>query len=455
LINNYLQEYIAKKGEDHEELKVLKDNIQKLTNDIVNFFDIERLNRGLSVYDHRVSSDISELLESRVSLFTHAARSKSITLNCEIEPQLNVSVNPAAVDRIINNLIENALKYTNVNGQVNISLYRLEDFVIFQVKDNGHGIPDELQTKVFEPYVQLGTAKRNSDGMGLGLSIVKKIVDQVEGKVRLVSKQGVGTEMSVFLPTTIGDPEVTQEQPSHKVSPLRAKHRPNDVIGDENKPYVLVVEDNGDMLQYLMKTLSVKYNVYGAQNGVEAFQKIRTVNNLNLIVSDVMMDEMDGFEFAEELSVNENLQHIPIIFITAKTSPADREKAYRLGAVDFIEKPFMAGQLLAKIDALLLNLSRQQSAFVKQANRMLTYKAMAEEKREDYVIISKELNYKKYGLTNREVEVFDLLRTGLPYKDIADKLKISVLTVSRHVANVFHKLGVKNKLEALRKLQDS
>jgi signal transduction histidine kinase/DNA-binding NarL/FixJ family response regulator len=456
LINNYLQEYISKKGENNEELRVLKDNIQKLTNDIVNFFDIERLNRGVAVYDHRVVASISELLESRVALFAHSAKSKGIAISWDIEPNLNVSVNPAAVDRIINNLIENALKYTELQGQIKIGLHKIDDYVVFQVKDNGCGIPEELQAGVFEPYVQLSTSKRNSDGMGLGLSIVKKIVDQVEGKVRLVSKEGIGTEMTVFLPFANADGCATVPGASkHNHSSIPSKDIPEDQINDDSKPYLIVLEDNVEMLQYLIKTLSLKYNVYGARNGLEAFEKIRSVHKLHLIISDVMMDRMDGFEFAEEIISNENLRHVPIIFITAKTSAEDRKRAYRLGAVDFIEKPFMGHDLLAKVDALLLNLSRQQSAFVREANKMLGHTPIVQDKQEEYIVVSKDLNYKKFNLTNREIEIVDLLRTGLPYKNIADKLDISVPTVNRHVANIFHKLDVRNKLEAIKRLQEN
>jgi signal transduction histidine kinase/DNA-binding NarL/FixJ family response regulator len=454
LINNYLHEYITKKGEDNEELKVLKDNIQKLTNDIVNFFDIERLARGFSVYDHNVTTNFSELLQSRVSLFTHAAKTKSITFDWDIESRLNVNVNPSAVDRIINNLIENALKYTNVNGRVNISLHRIDEFVVFKVKDNGIGIPEDLQSNVFEPYVQLGTSKKNTDGMGLGLSIVKKIVDQVNGKMRLVSKEGVGTEMSVFLPGTVDASEAVQVSETGNLRSIDFKHKPNDQITDGSKPYILVVEDNVEMLQYLMNTLSKKYNVYGAINGLEAFVKIREVNRLNLIISDVMMDGMDGFEFAAELSRNEDLRHIPIIFITAKTSPADKVKAYELGAVDFIEKPFMGEQLVAKIDSLLQNLSRQQSALVKQAYKMLSSDAIVREKEPPYKAAATTPNYKKFNLTAREIEIFELLHTGAPYKVIAEKLHISLATVNRHVANLFQKLGVSNKLEAIKRLNE-
>jgi signal transduction histidine kinase/DNA-binding NarL/FixJ family response regulator len=452
LINNYLHEYITKKGDNSEELKVLKDNIQKLTNDIVNFFDIERLARGFSVYDHGMTTDFSELLESRLNLFTHAAKSKSITFDFDIEPRLNVSVNPAAVDRIINNLIENAIKYTNINGRVNISLHAIDELVVFKVKDNGNGIPDELQSKVFEPYVQLATSKKNSDGMGLGLSIVKKIVDQVNGKLRLVSKEGVGTEMSVFLPRT-GEKENSISQ-GDSVWSADFEHQPMDHIGDDSKPYILVVEDNVEMLRYLLKILGEKYNAYGAANGVQAFLKIREINKLNLIISDVMMDEMDGFEFAKELSGNEDLRHIPIIFITAKTSPVDRAKAYELGALDFIEKPFMGEELVAKIESLFQNLSRQQSALVKQAYRMLSYDGIVKERPSVYKPASSEPNYKKFNLTAREIEICNLLHTGLPYKIIAEKLNISVPTVNRHVANLFQKLNVKNKLEAIKKLQE-
>lgn len=145
-----------------------------------------------------------------------------------------------------------------------------------------------------------------------------------------------------------------------------------DQVSDSSKPFILIVEDNLSMLSYLVEKLRVRYNVYAAKSGEEALEKLKSINQLELIISDVMMKPMDGFEFCRELYKTEKYEHIPVIFLTAKTTSEDKMHGLSLGAIDYIEKPFLITQLIQKIDSVLINLKKQQVALIKRASRLLS-----------------------------------------------------------------------------------
>lgn len=302
LINNYLNEYIQKNGVD-EELNVLKANIEKLTSDMTNFFDIERFDRGFDIYDHNRVSNVSRILSTKTPLFKHLAEKKRIRLIDNVLPGMFTIAHPSAIERVVNNLIENAIKYTEDGGVVTVSLVANEGSVAFRVHDTGIGIPGPLQEKVFEPYFQLSVARKDNDGMGLGLSIVKKIVASLGGDLIMKSKEGEGTEVTVSLTRFFTQNGFNEE-------PYDATHGSGlyifsssilDQVSDPAKPFILLVEDNLIMLSYLVEKLKFRYNVYAARGGEEALAKLKTIDQLELIISDVMMEPMDGFDFCRAL----------------------------------------------------------------------------------------------------------------------------------------------------------
>jgi len=456
LINNYLEEYVRKNG-TNDDIEIIKWNVQRLTTDIVNFFDIERFNKGFAIYDHNQVTNLSDLLSNRISLFKSYASNKGIEIHEKIEKDCFVLANAGAIDRVINNIIENAIKFTPENGQVIISLYDRNDNLIFSVADNGVGIPAKYHSRVFEPYFQLGSNKKSNEGMGMGLSIVKKIVDDIKGEITLQSEPNQGTKITVvFSPFTPSEDqhEITDE-PTKKLNPsISTSIIVQDKIQDESHPFILIVEDNINMLNYLLESLAPKYNVYAAKNGEEALEKLKSIAQLDLIVSDVMMDGMDGFDFCKTVSANNKYAHIPFIFLTAKTTQLDKTKGLQLGAIDYIEKPFLVSHLISKIESVLGNLNRQRSAVISKA-----YKSILADQDIDFVMESKPSdllapNVKKYGLTLREIEIIGLITKGLPYKVIANTLNISERTVGKHVSNIFSKLSVTNKLELIHKLEN-
>jgi signal transduction histidine kinase/DNA-binding NarL/FixJ family response regulator len=452
LINNYLDAYIKKYGEN-KEIQIIKWNVQRLTTDIINFFDLERFNRGFT-YSHDEVSNLSSILSYKLPLFENVAEKKSITVEKEIDDNCFVLAHPGAIERIVNNLMENALKFTPESGVVKISLSHKRDRLHFCIADNGIGIPTALHSKIFEPYFQL-SADRNNQGMGMGLAIVKKIVDDLNGEIVLNSDLNRGTQITVIL--TAHEPDSTELISDHELTKdLNIHFSPavvSDVVNDPSLPFILIVEDNITMLSYLIENISSKYNVYATRNGNEALEKLASITKVDLIISDVMMEGMDGMELCKAISENRKHEHVPFIFLTAKSSELEMIRAFKTGAVDYIEKPFLIDQVLHKIDSILNNLRKQRIAVITRA-----YQSLLEEPISGRTFIAHqndlfEKNCQKYNLTAREIEIVILIARGHPHKIISDNLNISTRTVDKHVSNIFEKVGVSNKVELINKLE--
>lgn len=454
LMNNYLDEYILKHGIT-EELSVIKSNTDKLTRDIVNFFDLERLDKGFDFYEHEQITNFSASLQSTIILFRSLAYKKRIRIKEKIEDNIFIKSDPEAVFRIINNLIDNALKYTKENGEVAIKLISNADKIRFTVEDNGIGILPNMQESIFEPYFQIHSKKRNSDGMGMGLALVKKIVDGLGGNILLNSDLNVGTNFTIELQKYI--PKNTEVASS--ISRLQRRliladyNSVLDSVSTPDLPYILVVEDNLSLLGFLVTKLKAKYNVYAAENGAKALEKLESIEELDLVISDVMMDIIDGFELHEMLSTNQRYSHIPFIFLTAKTDKASKIDGLSLGAVDYIDKPFHINELLTKIDSILSNLEKQRLAIVNQAYKTILTKS----KNTNEIFRTSEevfdINCKRFGLTNKEKEITKLIIKGHPYKIISADLNIAKTTVDKHVSNIFRKTNVHNKVELINALE--
>jgi signal transduction histidine kinase/DNA-binding NarL/FixJ family response regulator len=451
LINNYLSEYIDKHGETNE-IKVIKNNVKRLTNDIVNFFDVESYERGFSMYNHDRVSNFTSLLNDKIALFKVATDRKRITLKSKVERGLYVKAHPGAVDRIVNNLLENAIKYSLEESSIEAGLFSQGEEVIFYVKDSGHGIPEDQREKIFEPYYKLSVSG-NSEGMGMGLSIVKKIVSDIQGSIRLTSEVGKGTEVFVSIPIAKNSDEAVQEGVSADDIDFAYSQILLEESIDGDKPFILVVDDNVEMLNFLRSKLREKYNVIVARNGRQALERMNSLTNLDLIISDVMMNEMDGFDFCNAVNQSDRFAHIPFVFLSAKGTVDDRLAGLNLGAVSYIEKPFKIEELLAKVDSILGTLKRHREAFVSKAYQSVMGDISHRQKSVSQKRCAFTDNCKKYHLTSREVEIIKLLMSGSPYKIISADLGISEKTVSKHISNIFSKVGVNNKIELIGRLE--
>lgn len=466
LIRNYFDEYIAKLNDPDDlpdELKVVKSNIDKLSNDIVNFFDLERFNKGMEVYNHKQVSDFSQILKDNLILFKAYCKKRSIDLIESIDDNVLIKAHPQALDRIINNLIENAIKFSPEGGNIEVRLLANDNTVKFSVKDKGIGIAPHLHKKLFEPYYQINSEKSNSQGMSLGLSIVKSMVDSLRGCIMIYSNPQLkpGTEVVVNLEQYT---QVEQYAPIEYTVNSKPVYQYDDfpleeLLFTQNKQTLLLIEDKPDLLNYLIKKLKSNYNIYAARNGNEALKKLKEGALPDLIISDIMMDGMDGFSFAKVIFKNAKYSHIPLLFITAKSTQKDKLKGLNLGAIDVLQKPFSIIELKYKIKSVLASHSRQRRALL---NHMASQSLVSIAKSGENAVLEElmqngnrfEANCKLYSLTRQEIEITRRLIEGITYKKIGEELFISEFTVKTHAQNIFKKVEVQNKLALRKKLEN-
>src|SRR6185312_14119026 len=369
LINNYLEEYIINNNPS-QELDIVKRNLDKLSSDIVNLFDLEKFNKGFPIYNHNLVCNFSEILKDSVILFNQYR--SSIEIKSTIEDNIFIQADPLSINRIINNLLENSIKFSNRHSIIEVTLKREGDTFQFSVKDSGSGIPVDVQAKVFEPYYQITNPKNNTQGMGLGLPIVKKIIDDLNGNIKIISNPKVasGTEMLISLNqyTVVANEIFISKVVLKTVATKKEELKIEEAFFDEEKQTILIVEDNITMLNYLFKKLNQKYNTYAALNGNDALKKLKELKTLpDLIITDIMMDKLDGYDFAKIISKSSPYSHIPFIFLSSKAALSDKLRGLKLGAIDYIPKPFSISELLQKIDSILSYAEKQKRAIWNKA----------------------------------------------------------------------------------------
>lgn len=456
LMTDYLNVYLGKYDHlDNEELKLFKRQMNNLTRDINNFFDMEKIQKGLSLYNHNYVVDFSTALTDSIALFKANAAKKHITLSHNISEDIFIKADPGALRRIINNIVDNAIKYTSNNGSIHINLFINDNQVCFTVYDNGVGIPSELHERIFEPYYQINSEKSNSQGMGLGLPLVKKIIGELNGSIMLKSRveSEHGTEFIIKLPV-YGKLEGNQiveftnsEEDFSNIDELTISEQPF----DDTKATIMVIEDHVALLNGMVKHLQKRYNVHYAQNGEIAIEKLKCINKLDIIVSDLMMDCGNGYFLYQHILSSPKWNHIPFVFLTAKSTPSERMHGLNLGVIDYICKPISFEELEIKIEALLSNLAKSRNAIITQAYNSIN-NAVGIQKTSDPNINFFEQNCAKYKLTATEIAVMRLVIDGKIYKEIANTLSRSEETIKSHVRNSYGKIGVNNKLELAKKL---
>ena len=455
LINNYLEEYITNNSPS-EELNIVKRNLDKLSSDIVNLFDLEKFNKGFAYYNHNLVCNFSEILKDSVMLFKQYAKESSIEIRTTIEDNIFIKADPLSINRIINNLIENGIKFSNSHSIIEVTLKKADDTFQFSVKDYGRGIPVETQAKVFEPYYQITNPKTNIQGMGLGLPIVKKVIDDLNGIIKVISNPKItpGTEIFITLNqyTAVVNKSFISTIVPKIVAISKEELKIEELFFDEEKQTILIVEDNITMLNYLFKKLSEKYNTYVALNGNDALKKLKELKILpDLIITDIMMDKVDGYDFAKIISKSSTYSNIPFIFLSAKAAFTDKLQGLKLGAIDYVPKPFSISELLQKIDSILLYIGKQKRAIWNKAFSIVNSNNNPPKKDDSSGAF--EQNCELYHLTTREKDIAKLICQGQKYKDIGETLFIAERTVTKHAQNIFEKTQVSNKIELVNKLE--
>lgn len=283
---------------------------------------------------------------------------------------------------------------------------------------------------------------------------MKAVVDSLEGHIKIDSKPDLhpGTTVTITL-NRYADTEDVPFTQTVEIKPYNyyvQSENVADTLYDKTKQSILLIEDNHAMLAFLLKKLRDKYNVFCALNGAEGLKKINDLPVIpDLILSDIMMDVMDGFDLAKAILSQKAYNHIPIVFLSAKSTSIDKLKSLRLGAIDLVSKPFSFEILSQKIETVLGNIEKQKIAILNTSiSNLKAFDKIAYQEGTAF-----EQVCKTYNLSTREIEVVKLVVEGYSYKTIAKKLFIAERTVTKHISNIFQKVDVNNKMELIKRLR--
>ena len=356
-LDNILKEKEPNKKLLQDNLEVMKRNTLRLLDLINQLLDFRKTETQGFQLDF-MECNISQLIKDTYIRFNPAAQQNGLTFTTELpEKDFYASVNREAVTKILSNLFNNAIKYGT--SYIHVSLMPQagdkEDTFLISVSNGGNPIPKDMQEKIFEPFVQIKNTEKETAGSGIGLPLARSLAEMHAGKLYL--KKGNEICFCVELP-------VKQEKTIRlqKENTEVAAARPG-ISQHKTDIRILIVEDDMEMQDFICKQISGTYEVLKACNGKEALQLLNEENDISLIVSDVMMPEMDGFELCRTLKTNIEYSHIPIILLTAKTTMQSKIQGIELGANDYIEKPFSTEYLLVRIANLLSNQDKLRQAF--------------------------------------------------------------------------------------------
>lgn len=278
-----------------------------------------------------ICAQVAMLLETYIDY----AANRGVTLKYHYDKAIEMDFVPDYVNKVMSNLVSNALKFTPNGGTISVNLYQRGDRLHIDVSDTGHGISSDKLAHIFEPFYTTGDTGE-AKGTGIGLALTQEIISHLDGSITAESQVGKGTTFHIVMPiqNRSADP-VTETE-----------------IGNSGKPIIVVAEDNADVADLLCTQLEPFYEVVAARDGVEALKRAGEIIP-DLVITDVMMPNMDGMALARAIRANDLTAHIPIIMVTARVTEQDRIEGIKAGADAYLVKPFNTEELLTRVAKLL------------------------------------------------------------------------------------------------------
>jgi len=359
LILGPLEKLISKKVPDEEipsHLALVYRNTRQLDRLINQLLDFRKLETG-NLKLELTQDDMVDLISNVVKSFDEYAKDKQITLKFHTLKKKLISLfDPDKVETILNNLISNALKYTGEGGMVSVHLSLVfasddedilnnqpeKQYIEISVKDTGKGISETNIDKIFTRFFRIDS-KNESSGTGIGLALVKELVKLHRGNIDVISKPGKGSKFTVRLPY---ETEITEElsKPADEIISENAyrtdySNFTDELLEESNAQIMLIVEDNPDVRFFIRDHFDSVYTIFESKNGQEGWDlAIKYIPDV--IISDILMPEVDGYEFCKRIKKDERTSHIPVLLLTALHSKEQEIEGLSCGADDYITKPF-------------------------------------------------------------------------------------------------------------------
>ena len=349
-------------------LSGIQRNAQRLLHLVNQLLDLSKLEAGKLKLE-AVKSDIVGFLKARAYAFSSLADHKHIHFTVELpEEKIGAYFDHDKLEKIINNLLSNAFKFTPESGSVKLKGQSVTQgnkaWLQIQMEDSGKGIPEEEIDKIFDRFYQVDSSQtREQEGTGIGLALTKELVELHHGTIQVESTPGQGTTFTIMLPLGkehLKEAEIIQELPlpTEETGTENTRIHPSEILVspsnnplekeetklEAEKPVVLIVEDHQEVRRFIRESISLHYQVQEAAHGVMGLKMARELLP-DLIISDVMMPQMDGYQLCEKIKTDELTSHIPVILLTAKADRQSKLAGLETGADDYLAKPFDGEEL--------------------------------------------------------------------------------------------------------------
>jgi len=358
------------------------NNSKKMLDLVGLVLDMNRLESGsfpLRVSEH----DVSDLITNNCTRFQPLAHQNHQHISVKnVETPVLLYFDLDQLDRCLSNLISNAIKYSGKNSQIVVSLINTKEQVGIQVADNGQGVAVDLEDKIFNRFTQGKTSEQlNMPGTGIGLALVKELMSLQHGSVQLVNRVGSGCQFTLWLkrgkahfkPTEIIAPTTQprgmqplshQDLEAANIQTQSPNHQAHDMTT------ILVVDDHTELREFIVSRLAANYHILQAADGKQGYD-MAVAQLPDLIISDVMMPIMNGFDLTEKIKSNELTQMIPIILLTAKSTKRETVEGLKTGADDYLTKPFDTSELVTRVDGLINNRKLVRAAIKLELSKQL------------------------------------------------------------------------------------
>lgn len=379
LLSGPLESIIKKEtlsNEGHKLARMMQKNVQVLMKLIDQIIEFRRYENG-KMQMYFTLGNLKNFISDICNSFLELSKKRRIHFSFSAtEDDFTAWFDSDKLEKICYNLLSNALKFTPENGNIKVHLEKIilngEFFAKIVVSDTGTGIPAQHIHQVFDRFFRVDT---QVSGSGIGLALTKVLVEQHNGTIAVESTEGKGSTFSITIPFKQKDISIQEQYPvldskmSHQDDLLLAEINDTEDIADEtglkgDKPLILIVEDNQDVRMYVKSLLQEEYNIMEAPNGQNGLLKAKK-HVPELIISDVLMDVMDGFELCRHIKENITTSHIPVMLLTAFALDEQKAIGFESGADAYIPKPFNEELLLIRIRKLIENRERVKEYFRK------------------------------------------------------------------------------------------
>lgn len=394
-LENMLKKSNTLVPQDRNRVEGIYSHASELMEMINQLLDFRRLELGETQL-HLQKGNLTLFITTAIETFQPLAIRKGIILTEEHnENEINIVFDHEKLHHIIWNLLSNAMKFTDKGGKIMVGLVKLEKSVRLSVTDTGCGISEEDIPHLFERYYQ-SSNNTIEGGTGIGLHLVSELVHMHGGKISVESQLGKGSTFTIELPIQANETVAIEKK---TVNESNEDAEENNI---HEKNTLLLVEDNLEFRRMMADELSEEsYNIIEANNGMEALEQLKK-ENIDLVISDIMMPQMDGLELCRRIKTDIELSHLPIIFLTAKSGDENQLEGYKMGADYYIVKPFSIGILLNRIQHLIEQKHINQEKFQhKQENdfKKLTHSKLDEEfLQKAFDVIQNNIKESGYGV---------------------------------------------------------